>query len=171
MSEARDIQAPRGRLGVLMQGMGAVATTYIAGVELIKRGLAEPVGSLTQLGTIRLGKRTEDRTPKIKDFVPLAGVEDLIFGGWDAFPDDAYEAAAYAGVLEKEHLNAVRDQLKEIRPFPAVFDRRHVARIEATHAKGYGSLREASEQVREDIRSFKEHSDLERVVMVSCSST
>src|SRR5215207_432919 len=107
MSEARDIQAPRGRLGVLMQGMGAVATTFIAGVELIKKGLAEPVGSLTQLGTIRLGKRTEDRAPRIRDFVPLDGLDDLVFDGWDAFPADAYEAAAVAGVLEKEHLNAV----------------------------------------------------------------
>src|SRR3712207_533083 len=118
MTEARDIQAPRGKLGVLMPGMGAVATTFIAGVELIRKGLAEPVGSLTQLGTIRLGKRTENRVPKIKDFVPLSGMEDLVFGGWDAFPNDAYEAAVTAGVLEKEHLNAVREELKEVRPFP-----------------------------------------------------
>ncbi len=172
MTEAREIREPGGKLGVLTQGMGAVATTFFAGAELIRRGLAEPVGSLAQLGTIRLGKRTEDRMPKIKDFVPLARMEDLVFGGWDAFPDDAYEAAAYAGVLEKEHLNAVRDELREIRPFPAVFDPRYVARIEATHTKkGYGSLREASEQVREDIRVFKERNDLDRVVMVSCSST
>jgi myo-inositol-1-phosphate synthase len=151
--------------------MGAVATTFFAGAELIKRALAEPVGSLTQLGTIRLGKRTENRMPKIRDFVPLAGIEDLVFGGWDAFPDDAYEAAVYAGVLEKEHLDAVGEALEEIRPFPAVFDPRHVARIEATHTKDYGSLREASEQVREDIWSFKEQNDLDRAVMVSCSST
>src|SRR5918998_5729017 len=117
MSEARDIQSPSGRLGVLMPGMGAVATTLIAGAELIKKGLAEPVGSLTQLGTIRLGKRTEDRVPKIKDFVPLTDLEELVFGGWDAFPDDAYEAATVAGVLEKEHLNAVRDELKAVEPF------------------------------------------------------
>src|SRR5918997_6855198 len=131
MSEARDIQSPSGRLGVLMPGMGAVATTLIAGAELIKKGLSEPVGSLTQLGTIRLGKRTEDRVPKIKDFVPLTGLEDLVFGGWDAFPDDAYEAAVLAGVLEKEHLNAVREELKEVRPFPAVFNPRYVARLDA----------------------------------------
>ncbi|MDP9480711.1 MAG: inositol-3-phosphate synthase, partial [Actinomycetota bacterium] len=150
MADAREVREASGKLGVLTQGMGAVATTFFAGVELVKRGLADPVGSLTQLGTIQLGKRTEDRMPKIKDFVPLAGMEDLVFGGWDAFPDDAYEAAAYAGVLEKEHLNAVRDQLEEIRPFTAVFDPRYVARIEATHTKGFGSLREAAEQVRED---------------------
>jgi myo-inositol-1-phosphate synthase len=171
MSEAREIQAPRGRLGVLMPGMGAVATTFIAGVELIKKGLGEPIGSLTQLGTIRLGKRTENRVPQIKDLVPLAGLEDLVFGGWDAYPDDAYEAAAVAGVLEKEHLNAVRKELRAIEPFPAVFDSRYVAKLEATHTKSYGSLREAAEQVREDIRSFKEEHGLERVVMVSCAST
>jgi len=171
MSEARDIQAPRGRLGVLMPGMGAVATTFIAGVDLIKKGLGEPIGSLTQLGTIRLGKRTENRVPQIKEFVPLTGLENLVFGGWDAFPDDAYEAAAVAGVLEKEHLNAVREELKGIEPFPAVFDPRYVAKLEATHTRSYGSLREAAEQVREDIRSFKEEHSLERAVMVSCAST
>ncbi len=171
VSESREIREPAGRLGVLMPGMGAVATTFIAGVELIKKGLGEPVGSLTQLGTIRLGKRTEGRVPKIKEFVPLAGLEDLVFGGWDAFPDDAYEAATVAGVLEKEHLNAVRDELKSIEPLPAVFDSRYVAKLDATHTKSYGSLREATEQVREDIRSFKEEHGLERVVMVNCSST
>jgi myo-inositol-1-phosphate synthase len=171
MSEAREIRKPAGKLGILMPGMGAVATTFIAGVELIKKGLGEPVGSLTQLATIRLGKRTEDRVPKIKEFVPLAGLEELVFGAWDAFPDDAYEAATLAGVLEKEHLNAVRDELKAVEPFPAVFDHRYVAKLDATHTKSYGSLREAAEQVREDIRSFKEKHGLERVVMVSCAST
>ena len=171
MSEARNIQAPQGKLGVLMPGMGAVATTFIAGVELIKKGLGEPVGSLTQLGTIRLGKRSENRVPKIREFVPLAGLEGLVFGGWDAFPDDAYEAAVVAGVLEKEHLNAVRDPLRAIEPFPAVFDPRYVARIEATHVKDYSSLREAAERVREDIRAFKREHGLERAVMVSCAST
>jgi myo-inositol-1-phosphate synthase len=171
MSEARDIQAPQGKLGVLTQGMGAVATTFIAGVELVKKGLAEPVGSLTQLGTVRLGKRTEDRAPRIKDFVPLDGLEDLAFGGWDAFPDDAYEAAAVAGVLEKEHLGAVQDELEAIEPFPAVFDARYVSRLDATHTKDYGSMREAAEQVREDIRSFKDRHELDRVVMVNCAST
>jgi myo-inositol-1-phosphate synthase len=171
MSEVREIREPAGKIGILMPGMGAVATTFIAGVKLIKKGLGEPVGSLTQLGTIRLGKRTEGRVPKIKEFVPLAELEDLVFGGWDAFPDDAYEAAAVAGVLEKEHLNAVREELKAIEPFPAVFDARYVAKLDATHTKGYGSLREATEQVREDIRSFKEEHGLERAVMVNCSST
>ena len=171
MAEEREIREPQGKLGVLMPGMGAVATTFMAGVELVKKGLAEPVGSLTQLGTIRLGKRTENRVPKIKDFVPLAGLDELVFGGWDAFPDDAYEAATVAGVLEKDHLGAVRDELKSIKPFPAVFDARYVARLEAKHVKSYGSLREAAEQVRDDIRSFKGRHGLERAVMVSCAST
>jgi myo-inositol-1-phosphate synthase len=171
MSEARDIQARRGKLGVLTPGMGAVATTFVAGVELIKKGLGEPVGSLTQLGTIRLGKRTEDRVPKIKDFVPLDSLDDLVFGGWDAFPDDAYEAATVAGVLEKEHLGAVRDELRVIEPFPAVFDSRYVAKLEATHVKDYSSLRVAAEQVREDIRTFKEQHGLKRAVVISCAST
>ncbi len=171
MSEAREIREPAGKLGILMPGMGAVATTFIAGVELIKMGLGEPVGSLTQLGTIRLGKRTENRVPRVKEFVPLAGLEDLVFGGWDAFPDDAYEAATVAGVLEKEHLGAVREELKGIEPFPAVFDARYVAKLEAAHKKSYGTLREAAEQVREDIRAFKEGRGVDRVVMVSCAST
>ena len=171
MSEAREIREPDGKLGVLMPGMGAVATTFVAGVELIKKDLAGPVGSLAQLGTIRLGKRTENRVPKIKDFVPLAGMDELVFGGWDAFPDDAYAAAALAGVLDKEHLNAVREQLKEVRPFPAVFDPRYVARIEAAHEKEYSSLMEAAEQVREDIRTFKSEHGLERAVMINCAST
>jgi len=171
MSEARDIREPQGKLGVLMPGMGAVATAFMAGAELIKKGHAEPIGSLTQLGTIRLGKRTENRVPKIKDFVPLAEMGDLVFGGWDAFPDDAYEAATLAGVLEKEHLNAVWGELRQIKPMPAVFDSRYVHKLSATHAKSYSSLREAAEQVREDIRSFKREHGLARAVMVSCAST
>src|SRR5215207_1174762 len=152
MTEAREILPSRGRLGVLVPGMGAVATTFIAGVELVKKGLAEPVGSLTQLGTVRLGKRTENRVPRIKDLVPLSSMKDLVLGGWDAFPDDAHDAAAIAGVLEKEHLNAVREELKAIKPFPSVFEARYVAGLGsgATHTKSYGSLREAAEQVREE---------------------
>jgi myo-inositol-1-phosphate synthase len=169
MSEARDIREPTGKLGVLVPGMGAVATTFIAGVELMKKGLGEPIGSLTQLGTIRLGKRTENRVPKIKELVPLASLEDLVFGGWDALPDDAYEAATVAGVLDKQHLNAVQAELKTIEPFPAVFDPRYVSRLHATHTKDFGSLREATELVREDIRAFKRSVD--RAVMVSCAST
>lgn len=171
MNNPREISEPAGRLGVLMPGMGAVATTFVAGVELIKKGLNEPIGSLTQLGTVRLGKRTEDRTPAIRDLVPLQRMDGLVFGGWDALPDDAYEAATVAGVLEKEHLNAARDGLKAVEPWPAVFDPRYVHNLAGTHTKSYGSLREAAEQVREDIRKFKSEHGLDRVVMVSCAST
>lgn len=171
MAERQEIRNANGKLGVLTQGMGAVATTFFAGAELVKRGAAEPVGSLTQLGTIQVGGRTADRTLKIKESVPLTEMEDLVFGAWDAFPDDAYEAAAHANVLDKEHLSVARGFLEKISPFPAVFDRRYVARIGATHTKNYGSWREASEQIREDIRSFKAQNKLDRAVMVSCSST
>jgi len=171
VSEAREIRETEGKLGVLMPGMGAVATTLVAGVELVKKGIAEPIGSLTQLAAIRLGKRTEDRSPKIKDFVPLQSMDELVFGGWDAFPDDAYEAAATAGVLDKEHLNSVRDELRSIRPWPAVFDSRYVHRLHGTHLKDFGSLREAAELVREDIRAFKREHGLERALMVNCAST
>ena len=171
MSEAREVQAPGGKLGVLMPGMGAVATTFIAGVELVKKGLAEPIGSLAEIGTIRLGKRTEDRSPRIKDFVPLQGMDDLVFGGWDVMLDDAYDAATVAGVLEKEHLNAVREELRRVEPWPGVFDQRYVHRLDGAHVKDYETLRDAVEQVREDIRNFKRDNDLDRMVMISCAST
>ena len=171
MSEAREIRETEGKLGVLMPGMGAVATTLMAGVELVNIGIAEPIGSLTQLAAIRLGKRTEDRYPKVKNFVPLQSMDELVFGGWDAFPDDAHEAAASAGVLDKEHLNAVREELRAVRPWPAVFDSRYVHRLHGTHLKDFGSLREAAELVREDIRAFKQEHGIERAVMVNCAST
>ena len=155
-----------------MPGMGAVATTLVAGVELIKKRLAEPVGSLSQMGTVRLGKRTEDRSPKINELVPLSSLDNLVFGGWDPFPDNAYEAAVTAGVLSKEHLGAVVDELRAVEPLPAVFDPRYVSRIDASHVKsGASTFMEAAEMVREDIRSFKSANDLDRVVMVSCAST
>ena len=171
MSEAREVQDPNGKLGVLMPGMGAVATTFIAGVELVKKGLAEPIGSLAELGTVRLGKRTEDRSPRIKDFVPLQGMDDLVFGGWDVMPDDAYDAATVAGVLEKEHLNAVEKALRRVKPWPGVFDQRYVHKLDGSHVKKYETLRDAVDQVREDIRNFKRENDLDRMVMVSCAST
>ncbi len=171
MSEAREVRVLAGKLGVLMPGMGAVATTFIAGIELVKKGLGEPIGSLAEFGTVRLGRRTEDRSPRIKDFVPLQETGDLVFGGWDVMPDNAYDAATVAGVLDKEHLNAVRDELERVKPWPGVFDQRYVHKLDGSHVKDYGSLREAAEQVREDIRDFKRDNDLDRVVMVSCAST
>ena len=114
---------------MLTVGLGAVASTLIAGVELVKRGLAEPIGSLTQMGTIRLGKRTDDRTPLIKDFVPLAALDDIVWGAWDVFPDDAYVAASRAGVLEGgKHIEQIADALRDVRPMPAAFERKYVKR-------------------------------------------
>src|SRR5713226_8170166 len=129
------IQAPKGKLGVMIPGMGAVATTFIAGVEAIRRHLARPIGSLTQMGTIRLGKRTDKRTPLIKDFVPLAGLDSLVFGGWDLFHDSAYEAAVKAGVLERSLLDQVKDTLQAIRPWPAVFEQKYVKKLRAENFK------------------------------------
>jgi len=165
------IAPAQGKLGVLTVGMGAVSTTFIAGVELVRRGIALPVGSLTQMGTIRLGKRTEGRTPPIKEFVPLDRLENLVFGGWDIFPDTAYEAAVKAGVLEQRHLEAIRPFLESIRPMKAVFDRAYVRRLDGPHVKQGRDKFELAEKIREDIRRFRKQSGARRVVMIWCGST
>src|SRR5437868_10904539 len=128
IEKGAEIAPAKGKLGVLLVGLGAVSTTFIAGVEAIKKGVASPIGSLTQMATIRLGKRTENRSPLIKDFVPLAGLDDIVFGAWDPIPDDAYTAAKKAGVLEDKHLEQVADFLKAIKPMPAVFENHYVTR-------------------------------------------
>ncbi len=172
MRERDQYIAPaEGRLGVLLPGLGAVATTFIAGVEAVRQGLAQPVGSLTQMSNIRLGRRTDNRNPKIKDFVPLAGLEELVFGGWDIYPDNVYQAALKAGVLEPALLEAVRPQLEAIRPMKAAFDQRYVKNLDGTHVKSYSRKDELADQLREDIRSFKRQHDCERLVMVWCGST
>src|SRR5436853_4455682 len=130
-----EIEAPQGRLGVLLVGLGAVSTTFIAGVEAIKRRLAEPIGSLTQMGTIRLGKRTENRVPLVRDFVPLASINDLVFGAWDIFEEDAYEAALHAGVLERDLVNQLKNDLQSVKLMKAVFDRYSVNVLTGTHVK------------------------------------
>jgi myo-inositol-1-phosphate synthase len=160
-----------GKLGVLTPGMGAVATTFYAGVESVRRGLALPIGSLTQLGTIRLGKRTERRAPPIRKFVPLAKLENLVFGGWDPIPDDAYTAARKAGVLEKEQLEKIAPFLKAIRPMPAAFDQRYVRNLKGTNVKKGMTKRDLAEQLRQDIRDFKKANRLSRAVAVWCAST
>ncbi len=165
------IADPKGKLGVLLPGLGAVATTLIAGVEAIKKGIAQPVGSVTQMGTIRLGKRTENRVPKIKDFIPLAGLEDLVFGGWDIFEDNCFEAAMNAGVLEEKLLNSVKAELSEIKPWPAVFEKKYVKKLDGTNVKKAATKMELVEKVREDIQNFKRENNLERMVMVWCGST
>jgi myo-inositol-1-phosphate synthase len=166
-----NIASPKGRLGVLTPGMGAVSTTFMAGVELVRRGQSAPVGSLTQLGTIRLGKRTEGRTPKINEFVPLAKLDDIVFGGWDVFPDDAYQAAAKAGVLESKDLDKVKKFLKTIKPMKAAFDQHYVKNLSGSNVKKAKNKFELAEQLREDIRDFKKKSKADRLVMVWCGST
>jgi myo-inositol-1-phosphate synthase len=167
----RDISPAEGKLGVLLVGLGAVSTTFIAGVEAVRRGLSRPVGSLTQMNTIRLGRRTDGRTPLIKELVPLAGLEDLVFGAWDPIPDDAYESAKTCGVLRSEDLEPIADFLKTIRPMPAVFDKRYVKKLDGPNVKTGSDLIELAEQVREDIRRFREEHDCDRLVMVWCAST
>ncbi|MEW6688192.1 MAG: inositol-3-phosphate synthase [Pseudomonadota bacterium] len=169
--DGRPIAQPRGKLGVLLPGLGAVATTFIAGVEAIRRGLLPPVGSLTQLGTVRLGKRTEGRSPPIRDFVPLAPLESLEFGAWDVFPDSAREAAAKAGVLGGEHLAQLGPFLEAIRPWKAVFDPAWVRRLNGTHRKSGASKMALAEQVMDDIARFRREKGVERLVMIWCGST
>ena len=166
------IERPRGKLGVLIPGLGgAVSTTFIAGVEAIRSKMAEPVGCLTQLGTIRLGKRFEHRSPKIKEFIPLAELDDLVFGGWDIYEANVYEAANYARVLNREHLDPVKNFLSQIRPMKAVFDRNFVRNLDGTHIKEGKSLREHVDALKEDIARFRTEHRLERCVMIWCAST
>ena len=171
MAQGRRIAPAEGRLGVLLPGLGAVATTFIAGVEAVRRGYAQPIGSLTQMANIRLGRRTEGRQPKIKDFVPLATLEQLVFGGWDPIPDDAYETAVKAGVLDRKDLDPIADFLKSIRPMPAVFDKAYVRRLDGENVKKGKTKRDLAEQLREDIRRFKAEHGCARLVMVWCGST
>jgi myo-inositol-1-phosphate synthase len=159
-----------GKLGILTPGLGAVATTFMAGVESVRRGYSKPIGSLTQMATIRLGKRTEHRAPLIKDFVPLASLDDIVFGAWDPIPDDGYTAAKKAGVLSNEDLERVADFMRAIKPMPAVFDNHYVTRINGSNVKK-GSKRELVEQLRQDMRDFKSKNGLDRVVIVWCAST
>ena len=165
------IEAPKGKLGVLIPGMGAVATTFIAGVEAIRRKLALPIGSLTQMGTVRLGRRTDKRTPLIKDFVPLAKLDDLVFGGWDLFKDDAYQAALHAGVLEHELVDSVKNLLKRIRPMPAVFEQKFVKNLHGENVKKGKHKMDLAEQLMRDIQKFKKQNHLSRLVMIWCGST
>jgi myo-inositol-1-phosphate synthase len=165
------IAPAEGRLGVLFVGLGAVSTTTIAGTMAIRKGIAPPIGSLTQMGAIRLGKRTEGRSPRIKDVVPLAGLDDLVFGGWDIFDEDCYAAARTAGVLETTLLTAVRPELEAIRPMPAVFDQRYVKRLAGPNVKKGKNKRDLAEQLIGDIRNFKKTNGCSRLVMVWCGST
>ena len=171
MEKPAKIAPPKGRLGVLMPGMGAVSTTFMAGVELVRRGKAKPIGSLTQLGTIRLGKRTDGRSPLIKEFVALERLSNLAFGGWDAFPDNSYEAATKAGVLDAHHLALVKPFLSKIRPMRAAFDREYVKNLNGKHIKKGKTKYDLALQIKEDIAEFKKKSRCSRLVTAWCGST
>jgi len=171
MSGKPDIRPATGRLGVLTPGLGAVATTFMAGVESVRRGRSKPIGSLTQMATIRLGKRTENRSPLIRDFAPLARLDELVFGAWDPFPDNALKAARHAGVLDARDIDPIADFLESIVPMPAVFDNKYVTRINGTNVKKGKTKRDLAEQLRQDIRDFRTRNKLDRLVMVWCAST
>ncbi|HEU4936667.1 MAG TPA: inositol-3-phosphate synthase [Vicinamibacterales bacterium] len=171
MKNPPKIDVARGKLGILLVGLGAVSTTTIAGVIAVRRGLAPPIGSLTQMGTVRLGKRTEGRSPLIKDFVPLSSLDDVMFGAWDIFEENSYEAAKTAGVLEEDLLEKIRPELEAITPMPAVFDRRYVKRLDGPNVKKGTTKKDLADQLREDMRRFKQENKCDRLVMVWCGST
>jgi myo-inositol-1-phosphate synthase len=167
----KSIAPATGRLGIITPGLGAVATTFMAGVESIRRGRSKPIGSLTQMATIRLGRRTDKRAPLIKEFVPLAKLDDIVFGAWDPIPDDALTAARKAGVLEEKDIEPIADFLKKIKPMPAVFDNKYVTRIHGTNVKKGKTKRDLAEQLRQDMRDFKSKNKCDRLVIVWCAST
>ncbi len=171
VKKGAEIAPAKGKLGVLLVGLGAVSTTFIAGVEAIKEGLAEPIGSLTQMGTIRLGKRTDNRVPKIKELVPLATLNDLVFGAWDIFPDSAYDAALHAGVLEKDLIAKVRKPLQKVKPMKAVFDQSYVKRLSGTNVKTGKNKLDQAKQLIDDIAEFKRKNKCDRLVMIWAAST
>ena len=166
-----DLQPAKGKLGIMIPGMGAVATTFVAGVEAVRKGIAKPIGSVTQMGTIRLGKRTEGRSPKIKEFVPLANLDDLVFTGWDIFEDNMFDAATNAGVLDRYLLEQIKPFLQKITPRKAVFDHNYVKMIDGPNVKKGKNKMDLAEQVREDIRQFKKSSGASRLITIWCGST
>ena len=171
MTKGVSIAPAEGKLGILFVGLGAVSTTTIAGILAIRKGLAKPIGSLTQMGTVRLGRRTDNRSPALKDFVPMAGLDQLVFGGWDIFDDDCYQAAKTAGVLEAGILDQIKDELAAVKPMPAVFDRQYVKRLDGPNVKKGKNKRDLAEQLIADIRKFKADNKLDRLVLVWCGST
>ena len=166
-----NIAPVKGKLGILTPGMGAVATTFIAGVIAVRKGLGKPIGSLTQMGTIRLGKRTENNVPMIKDFVDLVDLNNIAFGGWDLFEEDAYQSALHAGVLEKDLLNDIRDELEKIKPMKAVFNKNYVKKLDGSHVKTGGTKWDYAQMLMEDMERYKKENNCDRLVMVWCGST
>ncbi len=171
MNNKKNIKSANGKLGVLIPGLGAVSTTFMAGVFAARKGMGKPIGSISQMGKIRLGKRTEDRNPMVKDFVPLASLEDMVFGGWDIFADNTYEAAMGAGVLEKDLLNSVKDEMSAVKPMPAVFDPKYVKNIDGENVKSEVSKMDSALALMADIEKFKVDNKCDRLVMIWCAST
>ncbi|MCB0831887.1 MAG: inositol-3-phosphate synthase [Bacteroidetes bacterium] len=170
-SSSVEIKPAQGKLGILLPGMGAVATTMVAGVFAVRKGLSKPIGSLTQMGTIRLGKRTDKNVPAIKDFVPLVDLNNIVFGGWDIFEDNAYQAAMKAGVLDKDLLQQIKPEMEAVRPMKAVFDQKYVRRLSGPNVKTGKNKMDMADQLRQDIRDFKKTNGCSRLVMVWCGST
>ncbi|PKP45389.1 MAG: inositol-3-phosphate synthase [Bacteroidetes bacterium HGW-Bacteroidetes-12] len=168
---ATNIKQPTGKLGILLPGMGAISTTVIAGVYAVNKGISKPIGSTTQMGRIRIGKRTENKTPLIKDFIPLADIKNVVFGGWDIFEDNMYQSAQNAGVLDRYLLEQLKPELEAIKPMKAVFDRHYVTKLDGPNVKKAATKWELAEQVRQDIRAFKAKNNCDRLVMVWCGST
>ncbi len=171
MDLQQNIKKPEGKLGILVPGIGAVSTTFMAGVLAVRKGLGQPIGSISQMGKIRLGKRTENREPKVKDFVPLASLNDLVFGGWDIFTDNAYESALNAGVLEKDLLNDLKDELSAIKPMPAVFDPNYVKNLHGDYVKKEATKMGLAKALMEDIEHFKKENSCSRMLMIWTAST
>jgi myo-inositol-1-phosphate synthase len=171
VTQGLSIAPAEGKLGILLVGLGAVSTTTIAGVMAVRKGLAKPIGSLTQMGTVRLGKRTESRSPAIKEFVPLSNLDQIVFGGWDIFEDNCYDAAKTAGVLENSLLDSIKDELSAVKPMSAVFDRQYVKRLDGPNVKKGRNKKDLAEQLIADIRRFKSEHKLDRLVLVWCGST
>jgi myo-inositol-1-phosphate synthase len=171
VTQGTTIRSAEGKLGVLLVGLGAVSTTTIAGIMAVRKGLAKPIGSLTEMGTVRLGKRTDGRSPAIRDFVPLARYDQLVFGGWDIFQDNCYESAKHAGVLEDKDLDPVKDELKAIKPMSAVFDRQYVKRLDGPNVKKGKNKKDLAEQLIADIRKFKSDNGCDRLVLLWVGST
>lgn len=170
-SQPAEIQSTEGKLGVLLVGLGAVSTTFVAGVAACKRGLAKPIGSLTQMGTIRLGKRTAHKSPLIKNFVPLTKMEDLVFGAWDVFEDNAYEAAKKAGVLEGNLIEPLKEELTALKPWRAAFDKNYVRKLDGQHTKTAATKWDLAQQITEDIQRFQDVNRCQRLNMIWCAST
>lgn len=171
MSTKKNIRKAEGKLGILIPGIGAVSTTFIAGTLAARRGLGQPIGSISQMGKIRLGKRTDNKNPMVKDFVPIAGLNDMVFGGWDITDDTAYEAALNAGVLEKDLLYSLKDELSAIKPMKAVFDPTYIRNISGPHIKAEKTKMDAAKALMQDIESFKKENGCDRAVMIWCAST